>query len=232
MNCSEFETALDVLVEARGRRLSDGASEHRQSCPACAQLWRDHRLLDAAVVRWRPVEAPASLTDLVLRSLGEKNPPPHPMRVELEVACRPQTRSERWAVVATAACLVLACVFAVRWGDVGRDRATAHVLVTRPDALTSVANGVSVEVTESVVALFADLQTEYRGLADETQATARDLVAVLPPSVSWPDSLLTNGDGDEPSSAPAAEIGRSIGDHIGQAIGFLWHSVPSGEPSG
>ena len=231
MNCSEFETALDELVEARGGQLSDATVEHRQSCPACTQLWRGHCLLDAAVKLWRPVEVPAALTDLVLRSLRDESPLSPLKRIEREVAS-PQARSGRWVVAATAACLALACLFAVRNGDVGRDRPLAHAPVARSDDSTTLANGAPVEVSESVVALLADLKAEYRGLADETTATARDLVAVLPQPVAWPTAALTSGDGDQPPSTPASDIGRSIGDQIGQAIGFLWHSVPSGEPSG
>ena len=232
MNCSEFETTLDELVDARGGQLSDAAAEHRQSCPACTQLWRDHCLLDAAVKLWRPVEVPASLIGLVLRSLHDERPLSQPKRIELDVALRPQARSGRWAVAATAACLALVCLFAIRSGNDGRDRPTAHAPLAQSNNPTTLANAAPVEVSESVVALLADLKAEYRGLAEETNATARDLVAVLPQTVAWPNPVLTNGDGDEPSSVPAAEIGRSIGDQIGQAIGFLWQSVPSGEPSG
>lgn len=232
MNCSEFEITLDELVDARGRQLPDAAAEHRQSCPACAQLWRDHCLLDAAVVLWRPVEAPASLTDLVLRGLREVSPLSPPKRMEMDVASRPQPRSGRWAVAAVAACLALACLFTVRNGDVGRDRPMARALIVPSNGPATLANAAPVEVSESVVALLADLRAEYRGLADETSATARDLAAVLPQSVAWPHPGLTGGSSDEPSSAPASEIGRSIGDQIGQAIGFLWQSVPGGEPSG
>ena len=85
MNCSEFEATLDELVDGRGSQLSDEAAVHRQSCPACTQLWRDHCLLDAAVKLWRPVEAPASLTDLVLRSLREEIPSPKPAQIEMGV---------------------------------------------------------------------------------------------------------------------------------------------------
>ena len=232
MNCSEFETILDELVDARGGQLSDAAAEHRQSCPACTQLWRDHCLLDAAVKLWRPVEVPASLTGLVLRSLHDEKPQSQPKRIEMDEASRPQARSRRWAVAATATCLALACLFAIRSGDVERDRLIAHAPVAQSNDHTTLANAVPVEVSESVVALLADLKAEYRGLADETTATAQDFVAVLPQSVAWPNPMLTNGSGDEPPSAPASEIGRSIGDQIGQAIGFLWQSVPSGEPSG
>jgi hypothetical protein len=67
-------------------------------------------------------------------------------------------------------------------------------------------------------------------LADETTATARDLVAVLPQPAEWPVGLATEPPNTEPSSSPVQEIGRSIGDQISQAIGFLWQTVPSSVP--
>ena len=231
MNCSEFETTLDDLVDARGSQMSDEASAHRQSCPACAQLWRDHCLLEAAVTLWRSVETPASLTYLVLRSLHDEKPLPQVKRMEMDVAPRPQERSGRWVVAAMAACLAMACWFAVR--DGGDQRGP---IVRAPGASSNdralLADAAPVEVSESVVALLADLKAEYRGLADETKATAQDFVAVLPQPVTWPNSTLPGTGNEEASSQPVSEIGRSIGDQIGQAIGFLWQSVPSGDPSG
>ncbi len=232
MNCFEFETALEVQVEARGRQLSDEAAAHRQSCSACARLWRDHCLLDAAVTLWRPVEAPASLTDLVLRSLHDERSLSQPNRVARDVAPRPQVRSGRWVVAATAACLAMACLFAARQGGDRHDRPIARATVAQPDEHTPLVQAVPVGVSESVVALLADLKAEYRGLADETKATAQDFAAVLPQTVTWPNSALPDAENDDTPPQPVSELGRSIGDQIGQAIGFLWQSVPSGDPSG
>ncbi len=231
MNCSEFETALQALVEVHGNPLSDAAAAHRQSCPACARLWRDHCLLDAAVTLWRPVEPPAGLADFVLRSLHDETLLPPLKRVEIDVAVRPQPRSGRWVVAVTVACLALACLVAVRPDRDERDRPMVRVPVVQPGDTSPPASATPVEVSESVVALLADLKAEYRGLADETRATARDFVAVLPQPVTWPNPALPGGEVDEPPSQPVSEIGRSIGDQIGQAIGFLWQSVPS-DPSG
>ena len=190
MNCSEFETTLDALVEARGRQLSDEAAQHQQSCPACARLWRDHCLLDAAVTLWRPVAVPASLTDLVLRSLTDNRPLLQPELPKIDVASRPQVQSGRWVVAATAACLALSCLFAIRPGGDERDRPIARVRGNSSDEGTSLAMAPPIEVSESVVALLADLKAEYRGLADETRAAAQDFVAVLPEPVTWPNAAL------------------------------------------
>ena len=95
-----------------------------------------------------------------------------------------------------------------------------------------------VQVSESVVAVLADLKAEYQELANETTATARDFAAVMPQSVAWPVAVLPvrdarpADDAANPVPQPSADLGRSIGDQIGQAIGFLWESVPSRVPSG
>ena len=232
MNCSEFESTLDELVDARGSQLSDEAAAHRQSCPACTQLWRDHCLLNAAVKLWRPVAPPASLIDLVLLSLREEEPSSKSIPIAMNMPSRSAVRSGRWAVAATAACLALACLFAVRNGDVGRERQMAFAPVVQSNDPIAPVNAAPVEVSESVVALLADLKAEYRGLADETKATAQDFVAVLPQPMTRPNSALPGTENEQASTQPVSEIGRSIGDQIGQAIGFLWQSVPSGDPSG
>ena len=231
MNCSEFEATLEALVESRGSRMTDEAAAHRQSCPACTQLWRDHCLLDAAVTLWRPVEAPASLTDIVLRTLSDDGPLLSPKQAEIEIGSRPQAASGRWVVAATAACLALACLFAVRQGGDERDRPMAR-RGNSSDDRTSLTKAAPVEVSESVVALLADLKAEYRGLADETRATAQDFAAALPQPMSWPNVPLPGGEMEDASPQPVSEIGRSIGDQIGQAIGFLWQAVPGDDPSG
>ncbi len=256
MNCSEFEAALDELVESRGHHQSDSAVAHRQSCPSCESLWHDHCLLESAIFVWRPVEVPASLSDQVLRSLAD---PSSPLPGELPtVTLRShlvepagllprQSHRKNWVVAATVVCVAMTCWMATRRMDSLRENGPAVARTTqngsRPSTgeRQSVGAGVEVSevgVSESVVAVLADLNAEYQELARETTATARDIAAVMPQSVAWPqtvlpvrEELLVN-DGTDSAPQPGAELGRSIGDQIGQAIGFLWETVPSRVPSG
>ena len=256
MNCSEFEAVLHERVESRRSPLSDEAVAHRQSCPACESLWRDHCLLESAISAWRPVEVPVSLSDRVLRSLAGPSAPlsdemPTVLlesgSLEPAVLPRRQLRRTNWAVAATVACVAMACWIATRRIDPLREGG-ATVARTTPNGgrpltgeRSSVGTGTEVSevgVSESVVAVLTDLKAEYQELANETTATARDFAAVMPQSVAWPravlpvrEGLLAN-DGTEAAPQPGAELGRSIGDQIGQAIGFLWETVPNRVPSG
>ena len=262
MNCSEFEAVLHERVESRRSPLSDEAVAHRQSCPACESLWRDHCLLESAISAWRPVEVPASLSDRVLRSLdggrssslsdemptvllGSRSFEPADPRST--VPAPRHSRRTNWAVAATVACVAMACWIATRRIDPLREGG-ATVARTTPNGgrpltgeRSSVGTGTEVSevgVSESVVAVLTDLKAEYQELANETTATARDFAAVMPQSVAWPRTVLPVGegllanDGTEAAPQPGAELGRSIGDQIGQAIGFLWETVPNRVPSG
>lgn len=256
MNCSEFEAVLHEQVESRRSPLSEEAVAHRQSCPACESLWRDHCLLESAISAWRPVEVPASLSDRVLRSLAGPSAPlsdemPTVLlesgSLEHAVLPRRQLRRTNWAVAATVACVAMACWVAARHIDPLQEGG-ATVARTIPNASRSLTGGQpsistgtevsEVGVSESVVAVLTDLKAEYQELANETTATARDFAAVMPQSVAWPravlpvrEGLLAN-DGTEAAPQPGAELGRSIGDQIGQAISFLWETVPNRVPSG
>lgn len=227
MNCSEFERELEQLVETRGSALPAAASSHCSQCAACQQVWNDHRLLTAAVTLWKPVTVPASLAAGVLDQLRDLRPS--------EPAIRGTARSVsgqgRIAVAAAAVLLAVLGLGMMRWsGSIG-DQLAQHQ-PNRPAA--------PLEVTSSMAAVLDDLRTEYRGLADETSATARDLAITMPSTVSvvpWVDANPLAGptsSNDEPSASPHAvtALGNSIGTQISQAMDFLWTSVPDEVPRG
>lgn len=231
MNCSEFEAAVDQLVESRGRDLSGDAAVHQRTCPACGRLWQDTCLLEAAITAWRPVETPVAMTDRVMQGLFADASPAKV--VMLPDSSAGQTSAGRWVVAASVACVLLAGWMAARNSDDGRSARLASgvhrgVLIEQ----TPVVAALPAEVSQSVTALLTDLNTEYRGLAAETSATARDIAAVLPSPILWPDPVSTTPAEEEPSPSTGTVIGRSIGDQIGQAIGFLWQTVPGELPSG
>ena len=233
MNCSEFESNLEELVEVRSEMLSDSLATHVRECAACGQRWRDHQLLAAAVRVWRPVVVPQLLAESVLKQLHRDHQP----RTASDT--RPGTRTgTRWVVVTIAA----ACLLMLFGFGVSRP--------TRPTGSGGMAAGrtpESQEVTSSVVAVFQDLKSEYRELAAETSATARDFAIVIPvPSnAAWSDMGLadpttrpvdtTDSSPDEstgnqrPPGAVTA-LGRSIGSQISQAMDFLWVAVPDDIP--
>ncbi len=247
MNCSEFDIELEQLVEARGGTLTERAVAHAAACAGCRQQWYDQCLVDAALLAWRPVRSPSSLTESVLGQLLEERTRP---------AGSPQTmtRSEArlgWmAVSAAAACLlaVLGIGMATRSASIDRNLArhqSGHpTRMIQPPVHTSA----PIEVASSMAAVLNDLRTEYRELAAETSATAREFAVVLPeaPAAPWAELGLSDmgsktvgstdhSAGNAVDKAPpgaVSVIGRSIGTQIGQAMDFLWVAVPESVPRG
>lgn len=255
MNCSEFEATLHQLVESHDQQHLHEALNHRDGCRACESLWRDYCLLESAIAAWRPVTVPTTLSDRVLQSLTGRSSrsmapvalpslPSHLNRPTIEQAHHSPRRQHRssWAVAAIVACLAMTCWVATHSSNPLRDPAEPIARTPpfdeRDQTRERMAAVTEVEVSESVVAVLADLKAEYQELANETAAAARDFASVIPQSVAWPgtvsparDSLPAN-EGADTAVQPGVELGRSIGDQIGQAIGFLWETVPGRVPSG
>ena len=233
MNCSEFENELMQLVESRCVALTDQAATHATECSACAERWREHRLIDIALAAWRPVLLPPSLADTVLAQLlAERSP------VLMASRSLAANRS-RWMVVAAAACLLAVLGFGMATIPSSGNRSFA----LRQDRSSSqqpsdISKQSSVEVVSSVAAVLDDLRTEYRELAAETRATAREFAVVIPPSPVVPWMNENNSDRAPENIADAVPpgmvsvIGRSIGTQIGQAMDFLWVTVPDTVPRG
>ncbi len=243
MNCSGFEIELEQLVEARGATLTDQAMTHAMECSACSQRWRDHRLIDAALAVWLPVQVSPSLAETVLAQVqAERTPVSMPSRSAV------RTRG-RWLVVVAAACLLAILGFGMATHPGSGDRSLAR-REGRPSTNTggltpprSEENGPStkqssLEVASSVAAVLDDLRMEYRELAAETSATAREFAVVLPSTPVAPWGIENNGDRGSENVAnnlpPGAVsvIGRSIGTQISQAMDFLWVAVPDSVPRG
>lgn len=230
MNCSEFEAELYQLVETRGDVLSSAAVQHVEDCVGCRTRWRDRQLIDTALQALPSVQAPDWLADAVMRQLlpgGSVEPMRSP---GVGTGVRSGRRGQWLAVSIAAACLFVLISLGERRQ---LDRVTG-VPVTPP-----VVAGPPVEVAKSVAAVFEDLRAEYRELAAETNATAREFAAVLPPNVttSWMSNapaveLDSPAERSAPPPGAVTEIGRSVGNRIGQAIDFLWVAIPETVPRG
>ncbi|MDB5345456.1 MAG: hypothetical protein JWP89_3833 [Schlesneria sp.] len=234
MNCSAFEKELEHLVETRGESLPESVAAHVGTCDACHALYRDHQLLNVAVVRWRPVETPPSLAASVLSQLLNEQLSPSTLQTS-------QVRSGRgWVPVAVAACMlaVLGIGVSLRSGSI--DRSLARKEHDRPAPIIEHALDAPAEVASSMAAVFDDLRTEYQGLAADTTATARELAVVIPtsPAIPWGDMRMSNiasnlaVPDEQQTSGGVTAIGRSIGTQITQAMDFLWTTVPPEVPRG
>lgn len=234
MNCSEFERELEHLVETRGESLPESVAAHVGACDACRSLYRDHQLLNAAVLRWRPVETPSSLIDAVMSQLLSEQLSPSALQPSHVGSGR------GWVPVAVAACMlaVLGIGVSLRSGSI--DRSLAQKEHDRPAPVVEHSLDAPAEVASSMAAVFDDLRMEYQGLAADTTATARELAVVIPTSaaIPWGDMTMSNITSnlavhDEPqASGGVTAIGRSIGTQITQAMDFLWTTVPPEVPRG
>ena len=141
MNCSEFERELEHLVETRGESLPESVAAHVGACDACRSLYRDHQLLNAAVLRWRPVETPSSLIDAVMSQLLSEQLSPSALQPSHVGSGR------GWVPVAVAACMlaVLGIGVSLRSGSIERSLAQkehdrpAPVVVNTLDSTPEVA---------------------------------------------------------------------------------------------
>ncbi len=243
MNCSEFETELEQLVESRAATLTDFASSHLSQCAACRQRWNDHLLIESALTSWRQIPKMSSMADRLIQQLGETQ---STRRASASLVPPKSTAAgNAWiAVVAAAACLILTLGLGtgLRFG-------TSHQSLTRvrnidvPSAEVKKAESSQIGVASSVAAVLDDLRAEYQELAAETSATARDFAVALPPAPlsPWPDSQpkattqstgVSEDAGVQPSAGTVSALGRSIGTQISQAMDFLRVAVPENVPRG
>lgn len=232
MNCFEFEAILDEILDSRELHLPERAGLHRSHCAACDQKWRDYCVLEEALRAGFSVEAPASLSRRVLNALIEKVEPQVGSEVTRCVP-QPQKRFGHWVVVATsAACLFLAAIIAMRHPGERGNRPLAAT-GSLPERATEIVDDLSPDkVSTSVASLMDELKVEYYVLADETAAVAKDFVSVLPEPTVTSVPAVKRDEGGGFSQASAVEIGRSVGDQIGKAMGFLWQTIPGDGSSG
>ncbi len=240
MNCSEFSEELQQLVESRGNAPSESAVAHARECRSCHQQWRDHLLLSAALRAWAPVADSPSLVDGVLARLSTTVSDP---------VAKSGPDSRRWPAVATVAvCLIT--LIAIGISRRPEDRNQARIERSHPAQLGPIppsadpGTNESVGVASSMVAVFEDLRTEYREIAEETRASAREFAVTIPsPSVSpWTEFVLpevpetpvrtVQQPVDTTPQGAVSVISRSIGSQIGEAMDFLWVAVPDGVPKG
>lgn len=243
MNCSEFETELEQLVENRAATFTDSASSHLGQCMACRQRWNDHLLIESALVSWRQVPTMSSMADRLIQELRDEQ-----ISRQATVSLVPPksaTSGAAWiAVVAAAACVVLTLGLGTVWRS-GTGQQSITLVQTNdvhPSDLRTIEPS-QIGVASSVAAVLDDLRAEYQELAAETSATARDFAVALPPTPlgPWPDSRLkataepTRDPDDtavQTSSGTVSALGRSIGTQISQAMDFLWVAVPENVPRG
>ncbi|MEI8021487.1 MAG: hypothetical protein WCH39_24975 [Schlesneria sp.] len=138
-------------------------------------------------------------------------------------------RSGILAVASVAACLALAVIFATnqaRRSSFDLARVSPAPAIEQPITVTPL------DVSQTLTAVFSDIRSEYREMASETTAVARDLVNVFPQHVSVPFQATHDELELHPTSGDVVRIWRPISSQVESALGFLWQAVPSEVPAG
>lgn len=247
MNCIEFETAAERVVETR-QSPSSGMTEHLSSCAGCRQIWERQQQLDSAIAAWKIAQPRINLANAVLnelarpasildRELDFTDIPVHHASEPGSVVTRaslntnvPQvpSRSSPLPLLATAACLVIAILFAMSFSS--NDR---HELASRQNVVpaTQVDAELPLDMSETLTAVISDLRSEYRDVATETTAIAREMVGGISPSVEM-SPLATDAAELLRDSKDFVRMFSPIGDGVESALGFLWQALPSEIPAG
>lgn len=254
MNCIEFESAVERAVETR-MPLPSALLEHAARCAECQKLWEQQRQLDEAITAWRSVMPRKSLADAVLAELALPvrldnqdvlddfaicdeseislvDLKPQSFAMPVRSATEAKQRSGLLALTSVAACMIVAVVFTSQYAR--RDLDPARNLASeRPKSQSDLKVVESnVDVSSTLTAVFSDLQSEYRGMADETTAVAREMVNAIPHPIAV--SVLPDSDpiSLHPNPDDLGRMWKPIGAGVESAFGFLWQTVPSQVPSG
>lgn len=247
MNCTEFEIAAQRAVETRNS-LAQPAVEHLATCADCRQAWELQRWLNETIDVWRMVQPSMGLADAVLAELATSGGSDGSHSWDSDdshsaastgaqgrtvsrstSAAGRQNRSAAFAMVAVAACLVIAALFASQFGgnaghELARTGRGQKAEVAQSDA--------RLDVSRTLTEVFSDLKTEYREMANETTAIAREMVIAFPQRVDI--SALPQSSTTEllPDSSDMVRMLEPIGSRVESAFGFLWNAIPSELPSG
>lgn len=140
-----------------------------------------------------------------------------------------KVRSGTVAMIAVAACMVIAGMLMTRLGrvdvnELSRTRGIGSIEVAKSDP--------PLDLSGTLTEVFSDLKSEYREMADDTRSMARDMVSAIPYRVEV--SAFPESDKIEllPDSSEMVRILQPIGSRVETAFGFLWNAIPKEIPPG
>ena len=247
MNCTEFKTAVERAAEIR-EPLTPDALAHVSTCSECRSVLAIDQQLDAVIAAWRHAEPPTKLVDAVLAELSNplwqddlqeinelskiEDEELVTVGQSIESTPRRRNRSRVLVIASLSVCLLIAVVSiglysGARSPHLGDLAQATHLGDSDPSLADS-----SMDVSETLVELLFDLQSEYREMATETTSAAREMVNAIPQRVSA--SMMPDPDEIDllPSSSDVRRMWKPIGNRVGTAFSFLWQTVPSEVPSG
>jgi hypothetical protein len=247
MNCIEFETAAERAVETR-QPASAMMLEHQSTCSDCRQAWERQRQLDGVIAAWKSVRSRVDLADAVLDQLSrpdtgfdwDSDLPNNSEHYDSEhglavvpssrtlATSRRASRSGLLVLGASAACLAIAILFTAF------NSSDPHQLASRSQPVPNqrIHSDVSLDMSTSLTSVISDLQSEYRDVASETTAMAREMVDGITQPVEMSSLTTTDAVDLRPISKDVGRMLQPIGDGVESAFGFLWQALPREIPAG
>jgi hypothetical protein len=238
MNCTIFDHWLQETSSQRQRVLPAEAVDHLAECAACRSRWAAEEQLDVAIRAWQSVPLPDPPTDRLVAAVLHEAHRLQPVGLGDErVAIREARLSEKpgfqrssarlvWTTVACA----LTVLLAVSWGL--RTERPTDELAQRPSNGRNRAT--LVPVSDSVAALWTDVQRTSRSVAKDT---VRSLAAP-----KFEDVLPLTAGPDAPTVNPATQASQvdarlatptwrpfsePISERVNTAFGFLGDVLPA-----
>lgn len=238
MNCTDFELAVQVLLDDRQSTLSPELREHAARCAACQKVWQEQLSLLQLVAPLARVEPPAGIVEAVLQALRHEAVA-RPVLVRADLASTAVSSASSspargaWVAVLSAAALVLLTVSLSQLTP--PERAAPVIARSLPSTLPispDVPSGFPTDappVSERLVGILSGVRSEYQELS-QTTTNAWGQFSEL----SRAADHLTGFAPETPAdAAPAGEsaswirLDRPVSERAAQAFDFLWDAIPA-----
>lgn len=215
MNCTDFEDAVQNLLDERQGELSPALKEHLADCERCRIFWQSQQTLLSATRHWAAATAPlaASSLDAVLRELTL---PP--------VAARPSVRIKTWSLASAAASLAAIVLLTVTMTPT-EQAIDANRLTTARSSPLEAEPPEPALLAETWTQVWSGVSAEYQQMSQATSRVLDDF-AVLPEPAGL---LLLAPPGEPAATEPSANwlrIDRPVSERVEQAFDFLWDALP------
>lgn len=225
MNCTDFELAVQNLLDDRLAELPSTLQDHAAQCAECRSFWQSQQMLIVAVRTWTPISAPTGLMQSVLSALAQ---PEHaalqPERTSSVAGSPRVSRGSAWAALISTAAMMLITVTMIQFAPPADPLATVETVATGSPATEPP----GILVTQTLSGLWQGVHTEYQELSQGTTRVL-DGLGELPESAALLPSLSAEPSTAQPTSS-WLRLARPVSDRVGKAFDFLRDVVPGETP--
>lgn len=212
MNCTDFEQAVQHLLDARRTELSAELQSHQDECADCRLFYATQLAFVSVTKMWQSTTAASpEIIEAVLKEIAA----PPPKRQEA-AATRSGSRGRFWGAICSAAAMLVIAVTLLQ------SPPPVQPPVAQRESPSPVESGV---VSDTLTGLLHGMSADYAALPTETQRALQNF-SELPDSAP----LLQEFSGPEPLKMERPvewrRWDRPVSDRVGQAFSFLWEALP------